>query len=93
MIKTTYELIQAIGEEFSPGTRLALLDRVFEYHMAPTVASLPGGSTSSESSVSSSDDCGGSRAGMKRLADLSERAPRAAEAAGATAAAPKRARR
>jgi hypothetical protein len=32
MIKATYELIQAVGEEFSPGTRLELLDRVFKHH-------------------------------------------------------------
>jgi hypothetical protein len=32
VIKATYELIQAVGEEFSPGTRLDLLDRVFKHH-------------------------------------------------------------
>ena len=32
VIKATYELLQAVGEEFSPGTRLDLLDRVFKHH-------------------------------------------------------------
>ena len=32
VVKATYELLQAVGEEFSPGTRLHLLDRVFEHH-------------------------------------------------------------
>ena len=32
VIKATYELLQAVGEEFSPGTRLHLMDRVFEHH-------------------------------------------------------------
>lgn len=95
VIKTTYELIQAIGEEFSPGTRLDLLDRVFEHHTAKAgaAASPPGGRTSSESSVSSSEDGGGAGTGTKRSADPSEGAPRAADATGATAAASKRLRR
>ena len=33
VIKATYELLQAVGEEFSPGTRLDLLDRVFKHHL------------------------------------------------------------
>lgn len=32
IVKVAYEVVQAVGEEFSPGMRVDLLDRVFQLH-------------------------------------------------------------
>ncbi len=73
LVKTAYELMQAIGEVFCPGgTRLELLDRALEHHTAGGAVSPAVGSTSSESSVSSCGGAGAGAGGAKRGHDQEE---------------------